>query len=275
MDGFVSRTVSEELGKLSDGRLFMLFDDCLNVLNRFGQVYGKTEPVYFGGTGRVEVERPDSFLKSIAEYRFSLKEKSRALFRLLLDVILKEMAVRFGLPVDDLCFYTMDELVSLIDTGQKIEIQERRAGYVLWKSHGEKRIFSGERFGEIERYVDERMMSGQEDGVLTGSVAFGGKVRGRVRILRHDKKDISKEVEKFVEGDILVTEMTRPDTVLACGKASAIVTDEGGVVCHAAIVARELKKPCIVGTKIATRVLKDGMIAEVDADRGIVRVIGS
>ena len=270
MDGFVSRTVGEELSKLSDEQLFVQFDDCLNVLNRFGQVYEKTEPVYFVG---IEVKRSDSFLKSIAEYRFSLKDKSRALFRLLLDVILKEMAKRFDLSVDDLYFYTMNELMSLIDTGQKIEVQDRKAGYVLWKSHGEKKVFYGERFKEINDYVDKRMRSGQEDGILTGSVAFGGKVRGRVRILRHNKEDVSKEVEKFAEGDILVTEMTRPDTVMACGKAAAIVTDEGGVVCHAAIIARELKKPCIVGTKIATRILRDGMMVEVDADRGIVKVI--
>ncbi|HCC21923.1 TPA: hypothetical protein DEP86_00810, partial [Candidatus Uhrbacteria bacterium] len=210
MDGFVSRTVGEELSKLSDEQLFVQFDDCLNVLNRFGQVYEKTEPVYFVG---IEVKRSDSFLKSIAEYRFSLKDKSRALFRLLLDVILKEMAKRFDLSVDDLYFYTMNELMSLIDTGQKIEVQDRKAGYVLWKSHGEKKVFYGERFKEINDYVDKRMRSGQEDGILTGSVAFGGKVRGRVRILRHNKEDVSKEVEKFAEGDILVTEMTRPDTV--------------------------------------------------------------
>jgi pyruvate,water dikinase len=56
-------------------------------------------------------------------------------------------------------------------------------------------------------------------------------------------------------------------------RASAFITDEGGITCHAAIVARELKKPCIIGTKIATQVLKDGDEVEVDAERGIVRII--
>mgnify|MGYP001564748046 CR=1 FL=1 len=56
-------------------------------------------------------------------------------------------------------------------------------------------------------------------------------------------------------------------------KAAAFVTDEGGILCHAAIVARELKKPCIIGTKIATRVFKDGDMVEVDATKGIVRKI--
>jgi len=56
-------------------------------------------------------------------------------------------------------------------------------------------------------------------------------------------------------------------------KAVAVITDEGGITCHAAIVSRELKIPCIVGTKIATRVLKDGDKVEVDADKGVVKII--
>jgi len=56
-------------------------------------------------------------------------------------------------------------------------------------------------------------------------------------------------------------------------KAAAFVTDEGGITCHAAIVARELKKPCIIGTKIATQALKDGDEVEVDADKGAVKLL--
>lgn len=76
-----------------------------------------------------------------------------------------------------------------------------------------------------------------------------------------------------INGDVLVTTMTHPEFLLLMKKASAIVTDEGGITCHAAIVARELGKPCIIGTKFATQVLKDGDMVEVDADSGVVRVI--
>ena len=61
---------------------------------------------------------------------------------------------------------------------------------------------------------------------------------------------------------------------MAMKKASAIITDEGGIICHAAIASRELKKPCIIGTKIATKILKDGDLVEVDADNGIVGILG-
>ena len=74
-------------------------------------------------------------------------------------------------------------------------------------------------------------------------------------------------------GEILVTGMTDPRFVPLMKQVGAIVTDAGGMLCHAAIVARELKKPCIVGTKFATQVLKDGDLVEVDADKGEVRVV--
>lgn len=82
-----------------------------------------------------------------------------------------------------------------------------------------------------------------------------------------------KDMKKIVKGDILVTEMTSPDMVPAMKKSAAIITDVGGLLCHAAIVSRELKKPCIIGTKNATKILKDGDLVEVDANQGIVRII--
>ncbi|GAG17127.1 unnamed protein product, partial [marine sediment metagenome] len=72
---------------------------------------------------------------------------------------------------------------------------------------------------------------------------------------------------------ILVTNMTTPDLMQAIEKVVAIVTDEGGILCHAAIVSREFGIPCVIATKIATKVLKDGDLVEVDADKGIVKII--
>ena len=67
--------------------------------------------------------------------------------------------------------------------------------------------------------------------------------------------------------------MTNPSFLSAMHRAAAFVTNEGGITCHAAILAREMKKPCITGTKIATKVFQDGDLVEVDAERGIVRKI--
>ena len=81
------------------------------------------------------------------------------------------------------------------------------------------------------------------------------------------------DFDKVEEGDILVTPMTNPHMMPIMRKASAFITDEGGITCHAAILSREMKKPCIIGTKIATQVLKDGDKVEVDTEKGMVRKI--
>ena len=73
------------------------------------------------------------------------------------------------------------------------------------------------------------------------------------------------------KGDILVAGMTSPEFIVVMRKARAVITDQGGMTAHAAIVPRELRIPCLVGTKIATQVLQDGDLVEVDADRGIVK----
>ena len=97
-------------------------------------------------------------------------------------------------------------------------------------------------------------------------IACQGKVTGPVKIVQkiHDVINVS-------QGDVLVASMTRPEMFLAMKKAIAIVTDEGGITSHAAVVSRELNIPCIIGTKIATKVLHDGDLVEVDATKGIVR----
>ena len=101
---------------------------------------------------------------------------------------------------------------------------------------------------------------------ITGNIVYMGKVKGTAKIVKK-----ASELSKLKKGDILITPMTTIDYVPYLDKASAIVTDEGGIACHAAIVAREFKIPAIVGTKYATKILKDNDLIEVDARKGIVR----
>lgn len=100
---------------------------------------------------------------------------------------------------------------------------------------------------------------------LHGQTACPGIAEGAVRIVNRPS-----DMQKMQNGDILVSIATTPSIVAAMKKASAIVTDEGGLTCHAAIVSRELNIPCVIGTKIATRALKDGDKVSVDATRGTV-----
>lgn len=101
--------------------------------------------------------------------------------------------------------------------------------------------------------------------LVEGQGASPGVVSGRVVIVR-DVKDTSA----VKDGDIMVTKMTNPDMVPAMRRVSAIVTDEGGMTCHAAIVSRELGTPAVVGTKKATKLLRDGQVVTVDGEKGII-----
>lgn len=114
-------------------------------------------------------------------------------------------------------------------------------------------------------YLLEEAGLNQSD-TINGRTAYPGLVKGVVKIINN-----KEAFRKMNNGDILVTGMTTPDFLPVIKKSAGFITDEGGITCHAAIVSREMKKPCIIGTKIATKVLKDGDLVEVDAERGIVR----
>lgn len=103
---------------------------------------------------------------------------------------------------------------------------------------------------------------------IKGMVARPGIVKGTAKVVTN-----LKDLSKVKKGDILVTYMTSPNFLSAMKLAAAFVTDEGGITCHAAIIAREMKKPCVIGTKIATRVIKDGSLVEVNANQGTIKII--
>ena len=107
--------------------------------------------------------------------------------------------------------------------------------------------------------------------IITSLVSRNGKEE--IELFEVSMGEVVKEVSelnKIEKGDILVAKMTTPDWVPAMQKAGAIVTDEGGMTCHAAIVSREMGIPCIVGTEHATEILKDAQEITVHATRGIV-----
>lgn len=119
--------------------------------------------------------------------------------------------------------------------------------------------------GKMYANMVVKALSVNKEALVTGLAGSPGKAKGPVKIVHPDQIDM-----KFPVGAVLVCEVTTPNYVPLMQKASAIVTDQGGILSHAAIVARELKKPCIVGTGNATKKLKDGQRILVNADQGIV-----
>ena len=117
----------------------------------------------------------------------------------------------------------------------------------------------------LEKKLGQKLIIKRKEGVIFGQIGNRGKVRGRICVI----KDIDNPrcSHSF---DIIVARITSPKLVPLLMRAKGLVTDEGGRLCHAAIISRELKIPCVIGTKIATQVLKDGDIVEVDALKGQV-----
>jgi phosphoenolpyruvate synthase/pyruvate phosphate dikinase len=121
--------------------------------------------------------------------------------------------------------------------------------------------------------LDKESKKSKSKDEITGQIAYSSKktVSGKVVIIK-DKAEL-KNKSHLINGNILVAIQTTPHFIPYMKKTKAIITDEGGLICHAAIIAREFKIPCIVGTKIATKVIKDGDFIEVDANKGIIKII--
>jgi phosphohistidine swiveling domain-containing protein len=181
--------------------------------------------------------------------------------------LIEEISRRFGVSELALEYHLGREITSETLRSGKLEAEgmQRRKGCVLLETiHG----------SEIRGYSNYQIISkgmnknNEQAETLSGACASMGTATGPVRILT-----TLDSISKMKDGEILVASMTRPEYVPAMKKAAAIVTDEGGITSHAAIVSRELGKPCVIGTKVATKVLKDGWIVQVKASHGQVVVV--
>jgi len=168
--------------------------------------------------------------------------------------------------------YTIQDLMELINENKKLEksvIESRKHKYAFVFENDSISFWEGE---EAKKIIDPILLEQGKSTQIKGSPAFLGKVTGRVVFVPNaDLESLSKNIKEFKKGDILLTQMTQPNMVILAEKAAAIITDEGGIASHAAIISREFKIPCIVGTGNATQLLKTGDIVEVDANKGIVR----
>jgi len=167
---------------------------------------------------------------------------------------------------------TDEQILEVADIGNQIELHYNKPMDIEWcLEDGEFYVVQARPVTTLSsnggKKVAEKGKEQKEAGkiLLKGLAASPGLASGPVRLYKEEE---SLDVVK--KGDILVTVMTSPDMVPAMTRAAAIITDEGGMTCHAAIVARELGTPCIVGSKEATKILKDGMTVTVDGARGVV-----
>lgn len=188
--------------------------------------------------------------------------------------LLYEIAKRLTLTNQDVKLLSYDELIDCLMGKKSIKqcqdlIRSRKFGWSILMWQGKTTTVTGSR-----RIVETMEQFGivaptsLSTKMIKGNPACRGKVTGKVKIVH----DLS-ELNKIQPGDILVTKMTTPDYMVAMNRCAGIITDEGGITCHAAIVSREFNIPCVVATHTATKTLKDNDLVELNANEGIIRII--
>lgn len=176
---------------------------------------------------------------------------------------------------------TDEQILELADYAKKIEkhygcymdmewgVDERTNKIWILQARPETVCSRRNKEGGAKVQESKSMTTTDHKVIVKGLPASPGKVSGRIHVILDPSR-----IDEFKEGEILVTEMTAPDWVPAMKKAKAIVTDSGGMTCHASIVSRELGIPCIVGTKsrgeAATVTIPDGIDVTIDATHGVV-----
>ncbi len=186
------------------------------------------------------------------------------------------IADKMNLPLwDVLGFVTPDE-VEMFLAEQSLEsintlVEDRKKSHALVVSDGKLRILDSI---QADLLFEERIKKVEnKDGLIHGQTAMLGVAKGKVRkVIAGDLDMLQKSIEDFEEGEILVTTMTQPNMMVLAQKAAAIVTDEGGITSHAAIIARELKIPCVVGCLHSMQLLNDGDEVIVNANKARVEI---
>jgi len=179
--------------------------------------------------------------------------------------ILKRFYPEFG---DLVAYISWDEIINS-DIPSIQELKRRKTEGVILIND---KIVGREEFIKLKKEenfeLDEQIIPESKIKEVYGQTGFSGSVRGKARIIMK-----IEEMKDFIEGEILISYVTIPAYIPIMKKAAAFVTDEGGITCHAAIIARELKKPCVIGTKNATKIFRNGDYIEVNANKGIVKIL--
>jgi phosphohistidine swiveling domain-containing protein len=207
-----------------------------------------------------------------ASYAMNFADEATNYYTYHLKGLFNEIARRLKLSYEEVVSLRLSEIIESLEKNKLVvsrkEVAERVKDHAIIFINGYSKVLSGKK---LKKYYQEEKAEETTIKIVKfkGIVVYqGGIIKGKVRIIKKPE-----EIPKFQKGEILVTPMTNPTYLPAIQKSSAIITDEGGLLCHAAIVSRELKIPCIIGTKIATKVLKDGDLVEVDANKGVIRKI--
>lgn len=175
--------------------------------------------------------------------------------------LIKKISLKTNVKYDELLYYTKFEILNLLNKNKKTDVSKRKKFFCVYYGKNGFKIFNGAK----NRFDNINLGKRELKGFVASS--HNNKIEGVARIILNPYKN------NFKENEILVTSMTRPEFFPLMKKAKAIITNEGGLTSHAAIVSRELNIPCVIGTKTATNILKDRDKVNINLKTGEIKVI--
>lgn len=240
-------------------------------LKNYGISLNKKQEALFK---KLELAKEEIYLfKTSQEFMYLKGYRMEILFGVyaLWSRILEVFSKRINVPKDLFYYCSVEEIIKWLKGGRgvSLKILKERSKFCVWEAISEtkQQILIGRAARNyLKNHAQEESRELKNVLVIHGTVASLGYAKGAVKIVNK-----ISDIKKVQGGDILVSVATNPSLLPAMKKAVAFVTDAGGITSHAAIVARELKKPCIIGTKFATKILKDGDRVELDTKKGDIR----
>ncbi len=266
----------QKLSLMNNHELKSLFLERVTLFQNLGSNYFYTEFFFLDEVEKLIRNNPQNYrtinanLQKIGVIKFEARKILNQFYnyKQIFESYILEISKRT--KRNDLDWLSYEEVISLLN-GNQVTVSEREKNYWLLSKRNNWNLILGEEVHDLMKLFDNHFFK-KNLNALKGISANKGIYQGRVKIIRTLFSDkIQEEIKKVNKGDIIVAETTGPEMMVALEKAGAIVTDEGGITSHAAIVSRELDIPCIVGAKIATKVLKDGDLIELDANQGIIK----
>jgi len=255
----------KDISKLSLKEILVEFNKFIKLILDWAKVYHLTEEEYWKGLENIV---PKKELEQISHLRFESKKISMKSWKYTGRILIPEIIQRTKISYGDCVLYTFDELMNLPKKPSAKVIADRRKGWGIIKK-GKIKLMADKELTEYKKLISKEHKLEKKE--LQGLAVHKGEVIGEVKLVK--SKDMNRNKIFDLHNKILVTEMTKPELVPFLQGCLGIITDEGGLLCHASILAREFNLSCIVGTKIATKILKDKQKVKLDANTGTIIIL--
>lgn len=265
---YKSKNKSIKLKDLTDRELRNKILESLDLYKQALSVHYLTQPQFFEKFEKFNNPLSKEMIKVISESRFKYTRRAWTEAMKLSKIFLKEYAHRQKITFDQTQSLFYKEISN--NKFNKKAIKNRVDGYVLKSENHKLKLYTG---SNIDKFI-KKYENYQDINSVKGIIGNKGFKKGNVFVIKNEKLNFKKLPQGMRQGMILIIQNAWPELVRYYKLSSAIVTNEGGITSHGVVVAREFDIPCIVGTKIATKIFETGDKVEVDANKGIVKKIG-